>query len=186
LCFVIVLCVQSCSLFEPRDPEQPGQTSLDNIPATVPSIVISNLKNAVAQKNADNYIRNFTDPAVSGKPFIFIPSADASSNYPNVRDWTYANEKAYFQNLVAKQDGFSTLELIPKDSLLGATESSYNFDYVFTFQHTDAATFPTTASGTLQFVLAPDASNIWSIYQWSDFSTSTDITWSAFKGKFGN
>ena len=183
---IALLCAEGCALFEPREPEPPAQTSLDYTPATVPGIVISNLKNAVAQKNVENYIRNFSDPAVSGREFIFVPSADASSNYPNVRDWTYADERGYFQNLVAKEDGFSTLTLIPKDSLLSAAEASYNFDYVFTFQHTDAATFPTTARGTLQFVLAPDGNNIWSIYQWSDFSTSPDITWSAFKGKFGN
>ncbi len=183
---LLVLWTTGCSLFEPREPEPPAQTSFDYTPATVPGIVISNLKSAVAQKNVENYIRNFSDPAVTGRPFVFIPSSDASSIYPNVRDWTYADERAYFQNLVAKEDGFSTLTLIPKDSLLGAAEASYNFDYVLTFQHTDAATFPTTARGTLQFVLAPDANNIWSIYQWSDFSTSPDITWSAFKGKFGN
>jgi hypothetical protein len=35
-------------------------------------------------------------------------------------------------------------------------------------------------------VLAPDATNIWSIFSWNDFSTSADITWSSFKGQFGN
>jgi hypothetical protein len=175
-----------CGLFEPRDPETPGQSSLDYVPATVPSIVISNLRNAIAQKNVDNYVRNFSDPVVSGKAFVFDPSVDASSIYPNIREWTFANEREYFQNLVAKADGFSSLTLIPKDSLIGGTEATYNFDYLLSFQHTDAATFPTMASGNLQFILAPDAGNIWSIFHWSDFSTSEEITWSAFKGKFGN
>ena len=175
-----------CGLFEPRNPEPPGQTSLDYIPATVPGIVMSNLKNAIAQKNVDNYVRSFSDPAVSSVTFVFNPSADASSIYPNVREWTFADEREYFQNLVAKADGFSSLILTPKDSLIGGTEATYNFDYLLSFQHTDAATFPTTARGNLQFILAPDEANIWSIFSWSDFSTSAEITWSSFKGKFGN
>jgi hypothetical protein len=176
----------SCGIFEPRDPEPPEQSSFNFTPATVPSIVLSNLKNAVSQKNVENYIRNFSDSAVTGRAFVFVPSADASGIYPNVREWTYADERGYFQNLVAKADGFSTLSLTAKDSLIGASQATYNLDYLLTFQHTDAATFPTTASGTLQFVLAPDAGNIWSIYHWSDFSNSSEITWSSFKGKFGN
>jgi len=183
----VALCTASgCGLFDPREPEPPEQSSFNNTPATVPSIVISNLLNAVAQKNVENYIRNFSDSSVTGRAFVFVPSADASSTYPNVREWTYSDEKEYFQNLVAKADGFSTLTLTPNDSLIGTSEASYNFHYVLTFQHTDAATFPTSASGTLQFALAPDASNIWSINSWTDFNTSSDITWSAFKGRFGN
>jgi hypothetical protein len=175
-----------CGLFDTREPESPDQGGLDYVPATVPSIAISNLVSAVAQKNVDNYMRNFGDPVVTGRLFVFIPSAEASTVYPNVREWTYTNEREYFQNLVAKADGFSSLILTPRDSIIGPAEATYNFDYVFSFEHTDAATFPTTATGNLQFILAPDPTNIWSIFSWSDFSTSADITWSSFKGQFGN
>ncbi|MDH4069289.1 MAG: hypothetical protein OEV30_02580 [Ignavibacteria bacterium] len=186
---VVLLCslaVWGCGLFEPRDPEAPDQGGLDFVPATVPSVVISNLRNSIAQKNSDNYVRNFSDPAATGRPFVFTPSVEASSVYPNVREWTFMNEREYFQNLVAKADGFSSLTLTARDSVIGATEASYNYDYVLLFQHTDAATFPTTATGNLQFVLAPDAGNVWTIFSWNDFSTSEDVTWSAFKGRFGN
>jgi len=176
----------NCGLFDTRDPEPPDQSGLDYVPATVPSIVISNLLSAIAQKNVDNYMRNFGDPVVTGRPFLFIPSTEASTVYPSVREWTYANEREYFQNLVAKADGFSSLTLTAQDSVVGPSETTYNFDYVFSFQHTDAATFPTSAAGNLQFVLAPDQTNTWTIFAWSDFSTSPDITWSSFKGKFGN
>jgi len=183
---MLVLLQTGCGLFDTRDPEQPDQGGLDYIPATVPSIALSNLVSAIAQKNVDNYMRNFGDPAVTGRLFVFIPSPEASTVYPNVRAWTYANEREYFQNLVAKADGFSSLILTPRDSIIGPAEATYNFDYVFSFDHTDAATFPTTAVGNLQFILAPDPTNTWSIFSWSDFSTSPEITWSSFKGQFGN
>jgi hypothetical protein len=175
-----------CGLFEPRDPESPGQSGLDFVPATVPSIVISNLRNAIAQKSADNYMRSFSDVNLTGRPFVFVPSVEASSVYPNVRDWSYDDERAYFENLVAKADGFSGLLLVPRDSIIGASEAIYNFDYTFSWQHTDAASFPTSATGNMQVILAPDAGNIWSIHYWADFSIEGDVSWSSFKGSFGN
>lgn len=178
--FVLLIVAGTAGCFDTREPAPPGQSGLDFEPATVPSIVISNLKNSIAEKSIDNYMRNFSDP------FLFVASAEASSTYPNVRDWTYEDERGYFQNLVAKADGFSALTLTPIDSTTGPTETSYTYEYVLTFEHTDHETFPTTAMGNLQFVLEPDASNIWFITNWSDFSTSSEITWSSFKGKFGN
>jgi len=175
-----------CGLFDPREPEPPAQGGLNYVPATVPSLVMSNLRSAIAQKNIDNYMRNLSDETVTGRPFVFTPSVEASSVYPNVREWVFTDERDYFQNLVAKANGFSDLTLVPRDSVIGATLASYNYDYILVFQHTDAATFPTMATGNLQVELAPDAGNIWTIHSWSDFSTSDEITWSAFKGRFGN
>ena len=63
---MLVLLQTGCGLFDTRDPEQPDQGGLDYIPATVPSIALSNLVSAIAQKNVDNYMRNFGDPAVTG------------------------------------------------------------------------------------------------------------------------
>jgi hypothetical protein len=180
------ILLHGCSLFETREPEPPGQSGFDFVPATVPSIVISNLQSAVAQKNIDNYMRNFSDPALIAVGFEFIPSTEASTVYPNIQQWTYDDERAYFQNLVAKANGVSQLTLTAKDSLISATNATYSFDYILSFQHTDAATFPTVAQGNLQFDLAPDAGNIWTIYRWIDFNTTPEITWSSFKGKFGN
>ena len=100
--YAAILALSGCGLFDPRDAEDPGQTGFDFVPATVPSIVIANLQNSIAQKNIDNYERNFSDPSMTGIPFLFIPSVEASSIYPNVREWTYSDERGYFQNLVAK------------------------------------------------------------------------------------
>jgi hypothetical protein len=181
-----IVMLAGCGLFDTRDPESPGQSGFDFVPATVPSIAISNLRSSIAQRNVDNYMRNFADPALVSTGFQFIPSTDASSTYPNLQDWTFDDERGYFQNLVAKADGASQLTLTPKDSLISTDQATYNFDYVLSFQHTDAASFPTLARGNLQFDLVPDAGNIWSIYRWIDFNTTPDITWSSFKGKFGN
>ncbi|MBI4534872.1 MAG: hypothetical protein HY708_01250 [Ignavibacteriae bacterium] len=185
----VLLCglALRCSLFEPREPEPPTQSSFDFRPPTVPGIVITNLQSAVAQKNVANYISCFADPSRTSREFSFEPSADASALYPSVlRNWTFEDEQSYFQNLVAKAtpNGFSNLLLIPKDSIITADSVIFSFDYTFTFDHTEAG-FPSTARGTLQFSLGAENS-FWMIYRWSDFKTTDDITWSSFKGKFSN
>lgn len=179
----------SCGLFETREPEQPSQSSCFSQPPTRPLIVIGNLENAIAQKCPDNYTACFS-PANGERRFIFVPSPEAREQYAALfSDWTTSDEQAYFRNLVAKgtTNGFSNLFLVkpPRDSVITADSVLYNFDYTLTFEHTEPG-FPITARGNLQFTLTPDASNFWAISRWSDFKTTTDISWSLFKGKFGN
>jgi hypothetical protein len=186
---IAAVCLLSgCSLFEPRDPEDPSGSRLDFVPPTEPSIVIDNLQNAIDQKSVANYAACFPDAGAGGQTFVFVPSAEASAQYGLVlSSWGTAQEQAYFQNLLARSasNAFANLQLIQKSQLVTADSVIYSYDYVFTFEHSETG-FPKTARGNLQFALAPDAGNRWSIYRWIDFKTGNDITWSMFKGKFSN
>lgn len=189
---VVVLSVSvlgGCSLFEPRDPEQPSQSSSDFLPPTAPDIVITNLRNSIAQKNVQNYVSCFADPSRSGQSYTFVPSADAAALFPSVlNSWTYAEEQVYMTNLVAKAvpNGFANLLLTAATTQVFADSVIYSADYLLTFQHTEAG-FPSTARGHLQFAIGVDNSNQqWSIYRWVDLKTTEDITWSSFKGRFSN
>jgi hypothetical protein len=177
-----------CNLFAPRDPEEPDTSRLDFLPPTEPSIVIENLQSAVDQKNVANYTACFSDASAGGRPFVFIPSAEASAQYGlALAAWGTAQEQAYFQNLIARSsvNAYAGLQLIQKSQLVTADSVVYSYDYTFTFEHSEPG-FPKVAQGNLQFALAPAAGNRWSIYRWIDFKTGSDITWSMFKGKFGN
>ena len=190
LCFCACLPFSSlgCGLFEPRTPEPPSQSSLNFRPPTDPAIVIANLQSAIDQKNVANYVRCFADPATMRRRFVFTPSAEANAQYGSAfSNWDVTEEQAYFQNLTARSSptAFSNLLLTPKSSVVTADSVIYSYDYIFTFEHSDPG-FPKTARGNLQFSLATDNSNFWMIYQWSDFKTGEDITWSMFKGKFSN
>lgn len=181
LCVMIALATSGCSLFEPRDPQPPSQSGSSFVPPTSPDIVISNLQSSIAQKNAQNYIRCFSDP------FRFVPSTEAAAQYPGVlNSWTRSQEYDYMVNLISRAipNGVSSLLLTQTASIVTADSVIYNYDYVFTFQHTEAS-FPPMARGNLQFAIGVDNSN-WSIYRWSDFKTTADISWSSFKGKFSN
>ncbi|MEK9137717.1 MAG: hypothetical protein AAB393_11395 [Bacteroidota bacterium] len=184
---ILTMGLIGCNLFEPREPEQPSQSSSDFRPPTTPEIVIANLQSSIAQKNIQNYINCFADPARARRGFFFVPSPEASAQYPSVLSaWTYAEEHAYMQNLISKAapNGFSSLLLTRRSSVVSADSVVWSYDYVFTFQHTEAG-FPSTARGNLQFTLGVDNST-WSIYTWSDFKTTPDVTWSSFKGRFSN
>ncbi|MCC6395574.1 MAG: hypothetical protein IT282_01035 [Bacteroidetes bacterium] len=185
---LLTMHLPGCGLFEPREPEEPSQSSLNFRPPTEPSIVISNLQSAIEQKNVANYIACFSDISRGAQPFAFIPSADAAAAYGGILlDWTLQEEQAYFQNMIAQsaQQAFATVTLnltsttVTSDSVVSA------YDYVLVFEHNDAG-FPTTARGSLQFTLHEDASNFWAIQRWVDFKTTTEISWSHFKGKFSN
>ncbi len=183
----LALLSLSCGLFETREPEQPSQSNCFSQPPTRPLIVITNLENAVIQKCVDTYAACFS-PTGSAHPYVFVPSPEGHEQYAAVfNDWTAGDEQAYFRNLVARSvtNGFSNLFLVPRDSVITADSVVYNFDYTLTFEHTEPG-FPSAARGNLQFTLVPDANNFWAISRWADFKTTTDITWSLFKGKFGN
>jgi hypothetical protein len=182
------LLFPQCSLFEPRNPEDPSQQSLTFIPPTDHGIVISNLQNAIAQKSADNYLKCIADPSKTQRAFVFVPSAEAVSQYAGVlTNWTRDNEEAYFRNLVSRSPSntFSNLFLSLKSSVVTADSVTYNYDYTLTFDHSDPG-FPKTARGNMQFSLGIDSYNNWMIYRWSDYKTTSDVTWSLFKGKFSN
>ncbi len=188
--FCWVLPWAGCNLFEPRDPEAPSQASDSFIPPTDPDAVIENLQNAIAQKNSVNYVRCFADPLRTALPFQFFPSPDAGSRYASVfAYWTVEQEKTYFQNLVARASGkvnaYSNLLLTHRVVTVTGDSAVHSYDYTLTFEHTDPS-FSTVAIGNLQFVLGLDNNNAWVIYRWSDFKTTSDVTWSHFKGKFSN
>ncbi len=190
-CILAALVVfTSCGLFQTRSPEAPTQPSDTFIPATDPDAVVENLQSAIAEKNSVNYQRCFPDPTHAKQPYTFIPSATAAATYAGVfAHWTVDDERQYFQNLVARTAGrpsaFSNLVLAHKTIILSGDSTIVSYDYTFTFEHNDPS-FPTVATGTMQLVLGPDNTNAWVIYRWTDYKTTSDVTWSHFKGKFSN
>jgi hypothetical protein len=185
VCLLGVL-LAGCGLFETRDPEPPGSSTCLSTPPTRPLIVITNLQSAVAQKCPDNYAACFSRGGPGERPYVFTASAEAREQYgPVLLAWVVEDEDAYFRNLVARSvtNGFSSLELIARDSLIATDSVVYTFDYVFTIEHTEPG-FPITARGNMQITLSANPNTFWSISRWVDLKTTPDATWSLFKGKF--
>ncbi len=186
--FLAAALASGCGLFEPRDPEEPSQSSLNYRPPTDPDIVITNLQSAIEQKSVANYAACFADASRGASPFVFIPSADAAAIYgTTLGSWSLQEEQEYFQNIIARsnQQANATLALTLKTTTVSSDSVVSAYDYVLVFEHNDPG-FPKTARGSLQFTLREDASNFWMIQRWMDFKTTGDISWSHFKGKFSN
>lgn len=171
--------LMSCSLFEPREPEQPTQTSSHYTPPDQPEIVISNLQYAVEEKNPPNYIKCFASPQTSTRPFTFNPSTDVS-----LGPWGLSDEQTYFQNLCTStgKDRFSQLVLTLRNTPLPLDTVQYEYSYALTFMHTKTGV-PTTVMGHMELALARQSNGFWAIYDWSDFKDSS-FTWSRFKVEF--
>ncbi|HSQ75184.1 MAG TPA: hypothetical protein VLT13_06490 [Bacteroidota bacterium] len=186
--FLTAALTGGCGLFEPRDPEEPNQSSLNYRPPTDPDIVITNLQSAIEQKSVANYTACFADASRGAPPFVFIPSADAAAIYgATLGSWTLQEEQEYFQNIIARsnQQANATLALTLKTTTVSSDSVVSAYDYVLVFEHNDTG-FPKTARGSLQLTLREDASNFWMIQRWVDFKTTDDISWSHFKGRFSD
>jgi len=174
----VVILVNGCSLFEPREPEQPTQSGDHFDQPGQPSIVISNLNFAITERNVSNYMKCFVDTTTSTHPFKFNPSADAT----NLVSWGLADERSYFVNLTSTigKDGYSRLDLSEADSITAADSKTYQYKYSLGFAKLGENV--RTVKGHMELKLAVD-NGFWSIYEWSDFKDS-DTTWSRLRLEF--
>lgn len=188
LCFLAIFTCTSCDLFKTRDPDSPTQSSSSYIPPTEPSIVFTNMKNAILDLNTVNYLKSFADSSSAGRSFRFDPTTQAGSRYGGVfLDWTKQSEQEYFENMKSKVASGRTalLEFI---SLVGSPQgdsSQYNVTYQLTVQHTQP-NIANQVRGQSQFFLITDRFSNWVIWRWVDVQQSAnDSTWSDVKGAFG-
>jgi hypothetical protein len=186
--FGVMLLASGCGLFETRDPEPPSVRGSGFVPPTQPTTVLENLQRAVAEKNASDYLRCMVDTLSSERSYQFIPSAGAAARYASTfADWSLQSEQSYFANLtaLAPEGSPSSLILTGGFDLLASDSAVYNAEYELTFRH-GVADAPEVLTGTLQFTLATDRSNFWSIVKWTDLPKGTDPSWSDLKGRFAN
>lgn len=188
LCLLIVLVSGGCGLFETRDPEPPTTGSSTFVPPTAPDIVLSNLENAVAEKNTENYIRCLVDTLNSDRRFLFIPTTTAAGRYAGTfADWSIQSERSWFSAMkaFAPRDASASLSLQGQFSVTASDSAIYEGGYEMTYRH-GVSNISETVRGTLQFVLHIDRNSIWSITRWSDIPLPDATSWSEWKGRFAN
>jgi len=184
----IALAGLSCGIFDTRDPDPPAQSSDEYIQPNTPDLVFTNMVNSFRDLNSINYVRSFSDEAVTGRVFVFEPTSQALSRYGAIlMGWTRQSEQQYFDNMrsrLASGAGPSLLLSLSVQSF-NSDSALYDATYELTIPHTQS-TFPQTAKGRAQFYLIADAGGTWSIWRWSDFPDNQNaFTWSEMKGEFG-
>lgn len=170
-----------CDLFDTREPGDPSLSSLSFRQPTDPSIVISNLQNAVFEKNVANYMSCFVDPVTANRVYTFSPSADGAS----LVSWDRDDERSHFENLRTSigENGFSQLTLIQQNTPFPIDTVRYEFQYTLTAMHSKPGV-PTTVSGHMELSIGRESSGSrWSIYSLADHKDTAE-TWSRLKVEF--
>lgn len=184
----VLLAAGGCGLFETRDPEPPSSGSATFVPPTSPDIVLSNLENAVSEKNTENFVRCLVDTLNSGQRYIFFPTASAAGRYAaTFANWSLQSERSWFAAMkaIAPKDAPASLNLGGSFSVIAADSAVYEGGYELVLRH-GVANVSETVRGTLQFVLHTDRNSIWSITRWTDIPIDGETSWSEWKGRFAN
>ncbi len=181
------LLLFSCNIFQTRTPEPPQQGRSDFLPPTQPDIVVENLVNSISDRNVNNYISCFSDPSSGARPFTFLPSPNAASQYRAIfQDWTVSSEQSYFNNLISQSPTSSSSALVLSNVqlVLGSDSAYYSANYTLLWPNKLASNLQ-DVRGNLQFYIGVNPSGSWSIYRWVDSGTSdTSKTWSDLKAQF--
>lgn len=188
----VLSCVvlNSCTMFETRSPEEPSGSGVPFQQPTSKDIVITNFKNAIAQRSEYNYIACFD----TSSAFVFEPSADTRQNFPE--QWTLEDERRSFVSLSSRISPVARFNLLLNNGQFsqlggGADSVVYTADYVLRADHSDSLTIPARANGTMSLtIIARRESGLWSIRRWTDSRSegvsgdTNSVTWSVLKAYF--
>ncbi len=188
--FIAATLVTACDMFSTRNPEAPDTDRSSYKPPTDASIVISNFKNAISEKNIENYMRCFlNNSSDSSDEYSFTPSADGYSMYPGIFDhWGAEEERAFFKSLnLQLPTGITPLLELTNEQTNNPQPNSwiYTYNYKLVLDTTNS-NLSKKYSGTMQLTLVLLKSGYWYIANWSDFKSKDDTTWSILKGQYSN
>lgn len=193
LVFILTLLgiVNGCkNPFATREPEPPtaGRTSWQ-LP-TDPIIVLENMKNAIKEKNVENYMKCLVD---SMALFRFIPGEFEASTNPGIfENWNLLQEQSYINKAFASVPDDSARSLafshiqrseFPDSALIRA-------DYSLKLNHILSTSIPRMGKGQTDFWFIR-RNGYWVIHRWIDYETKSDTTyripsWSTIKANFIN
>lgn len=179
------LMFTSCSLFETRDAELPGDGNKGIfLQPDRPEVVLDNLISAVENLNTVNYLRCLRE-----SNFRFTPSNNAQNTNPDVWiNWSYESEQTYFSNLSAAAENTTGHRLLLSNisTELSSTNARQIFaDYSLTALHNRGNVgVPTLILGRFALEVRMSEDGLWSIASWTDISAENNFSWSDLKANF--
>lgn len=180
-----LLFLTSCSLFETRDAELPGDTNTGIfMQPDRPEVVLDNLISAVENLNTVNYLRCLREAN-----FQFVPSNNAQNTNPDVwSGWTFESEQTYFSNLRAAAENTTGHRLLLSNisTELSSTNARQIFaDYSLTVLHNRGNVgVPTLILGRFALEVRMSDDGLWAITSWTDISAENNFSWSDLKANF--
>jgi len=120
---------------------------------------------------------------------VFSSAEDARGRFADVmNNWNLDAEQRYFRNLKEVMNGTPSLtfsDTLPTPIFVSADSAIYDLNYTLYVPHTRASV-PKLMRGNMQLYLGTDIQRRWAIYDWRDFKTTTDSTWSYLKAIFSS
>jgi hypothetical protein len=188
--YLIILClffIAGCGIFDTRDAEEPSQPRSNFIPPVRPEDVIANLVNSMKDLNVENYTACFSDSSFADRPFRFLASSTALSQFPIMsQGWGRREEQEYFINMKNKVVGESLINLEFFRTNIGSTQGDsliFSASYTLNVPHNEPDV-PLRYEGELSFSMIRDSRSYWSIYYWRDTKSNDLPSWSELKGRF--
>ncbi len=179
--FFCSLFLCSCSLFTPREPEDPIDEAGTFLQPDTPEQVIENIQAAISELNTPNYGRSINPE------LVFTPTATAAAQDPAIwSNWSHTEEQQYFSTMVAAAQFGSGHELQLNDQTISIiSEERYEIDasYILSINH-NRPDVPTMAQGRLIWVMTQGEDGLWSLKEWTDRELGGVPSWSTFKSEF--
>ena len=176
---MLVCSLTGCSLFRTRDPQSPDTGRHTWNTPRVPGDVLDNLRSAIFERDAVNYLRTFEQTS-----FTFEADAVALSHDPTLADWNYDAESRHATRLFSEGT-------VPAESLLvavfGTPDETLFGDSAAVRVHYDVTAgvaltgVPHRLSGTADFYMRLGREGYWQVYRWRDSRTENQNTWSDLK-----
>ncbi len=186
----VALMAVSCHT---RTPEDPTGSRSSFTPPTSPDIVLDNFRNAVIEKNTENFMLCLADPTSRSRyPYSFEPSAEVRARFATLfTRWSLQSERQAFLSMLARltQDDRPSLEFTNASVAFSSPDSTvYVTDYTLRVNH-GLSSLPTTLNGTMALTITPETTGQWSISSWRDAKRTSDTvesTWSLIKAQLSN
>jgi hypothetical protein len=171
--------LSGCGLFSTRNPELPdvGRGSWE-IPR-VPEDVLTNLRDALSERNAVNYLLSF-----DAETFEFEADPEALQQNSSMVDWDYQDESDHISRLFSEgtlpRDSTVAVVFLTVEPTILGDSAEVIADYSLRAEVALSGS-PGLMAGTAHFFLRIGEAGYWTIYYWRDQRTEEQSTWSDLK-----
>ncbi|MCK5786799.1 MAG: hypothetical protein KAH54_09625 [Candidatus Sabulitectum sp.] len=182
---LIVLLMCSCSLFEPRVPEDPSSGGVVWVDPTSPDLVVENMQSALNGSSA-LYMDCFA------QSFVFYADTSDINDYLtyNFNDWDWSVENTTVLTLYSLVPSDSTvtaeflIDMSHPDPAAPADSAIIYREYSITVPQSFHSGTGAPAVGLAELHLVEDGEGLWSVTEWHDarHEEATEwVTWAVAK-----
>ncbi|GIV54099.1 MAG: hypothetical protein KatS3mg039_0617 [Candidatus Kapaibacterium sp.] len=193
---IVCIALVGCDAFTTRTPEPPDSGTLQFDQPTSELIVVSNLQNALRQKNTEAYLLCLADTSqgyTTIQQYRFEPSAEAGARFGDkFGTWSRTDERQAFVAMISRLGPDQSPVLTIADARFDVRlpdSAVYVATYVLELPIA-LPSVPTRVAGTLRWTIVPNRLGLWAISRWRDApsaaSDSIPDTWSTLKALLVN